>query len=401
MMSASGFTAEDHQPIPFYRNVNTLKIVLQGVFVALVSLLFWWLIGNMLTALRRSNIPLGFDFLSLTAGFAIADTAVPYQATDTYARAFLVGIVNTLRVCAIGIVVATILGVVIGIGRLSSNWLLRSLASAYVEVIRNTPLAVQLIFWFVAVILKLPRVREAVGIDGVVYLSNRGLTLAWPAATASFGAWAPWLWAGLAVGVGAFALRRALLRRADRPGSAWPLGLLAAGVTVLAGFLATWAITGASPLVIDRPVLGGFNFSGGVTISAAFFALLLGLTIYTAAFIAEVVRAGIQSVSKGQREASQALGLSPGQTMRLVVFPQALRVIVPPLTNQYLNLTKNSSLGILVAFPDLFFVATTVNNQSGRAVQVVAIVMGCYLLVSLLTSLVTNLYNRRIRLVER
>lgn len=400
-MSAPGWTAEDHRPIPFYRNVHTLKIVAQVAFVALVGLAFWWLIGNMLAALRRSNIPLSFDFLPLTAGFAIADTAIQYQATDSYARAFLVGIVNTLRVCAIGVVVSTVLGVAIGIGRLSSNWLLRSLASAYVEVIRNTPLAVQLIFWFVAVILKLPRVREAAGVDGVVYLSNRGLTLAWPVATASFGAWAPWLWAGLVAGLAAFFVRRELLRRADRPGAAWPQGLLAAGITALAGFAATWALSGASPLVIDRPALGGFNFRGGVTISAAFFALLLGLTIYTAAFIAEVVRAGIQAVSRGQREASQALGLSPGQTMRLVIFPQAMRVIVPPLTNQYLNLTKNSSLGILVSFPDLFFVATTVNNQSGRAVQVVAIVMGCYLAVSLITSLLTNLYNRRIRLVER
>ncbi len=390
-----------HKPIPFYRNVKTLAIVVQIAFVVLMGLLFWWLIGNMLSSLRQSNIPLGFDFLGLTAGFAISESSIAYEPTDIYARAFLVGITNTLRVCVLGIIFATILGVMIGIGRLSNNWLLRNLASGYVEIIRNTPLAVQLIFWFVAVILKLPRVREAIGIDGLIYLSNRGLIVAWPKAGESIAAWTPWLWAGLLVGAATYAARRSMLRRSGRPDAVWPIGLLASGLTVLIGGLITFVLTGASPLLIDQPSLQGFNFAGGVTISAAFFALLLGLTIYTAAFIAEVVRAGILAVNKGQREAAQALGLHPAQIMRLVIFPQALRVIIPPLTNQYLNLTKNSSLGILVAFPDLFFVSTTINNQSGRAVQVVAIVMFCYLVVSLLTSLITNLYNARIRIAER
>jgi general L-amino acid transport system permease protein len=394
-------TADRSPAIPFYRNVKVLAIIAQLVFALLLGLLFSWLIGNMLASLRRSNIPLGFDFLPQTAGFAIAESSIPYQPTDSYARAFLVGIVNTLRVCVLGIIFATALGIAIGIGQLSRNWLLRNLAVGYVEIIRNTPLAVQLIFWFVAVILKFPRVRDAVGIDGVVYLSNRGLTLAWPAAGPGFAAWVPWLWGGLLGGALAYGVRRWLLQRADRPGLAWPHALLASGVVVGVGALTAALLTGGSPLIIDQPTLRGFNFQGGVTISAAFFALLLGLTIYTAAFIAEVVRAGIQAVSKGQREAAQALGLTPGQSMRLVIFPQALRVIIPPLTNQYLNLTKNSSLGILVSFPDLFFVATTINNQSGRAVQVVAIVMGCYLVVSLLTSLLTNLYNARVRIAER
>jgi general L-amino acid transport system permease protein len=400
-MSASSPPASSHSPIPFYRNVKTLRLVAQLAFLLLIGLLFWWLIGNMVSSLRRSNIPLGYGFLPQTAGFAISESSIPYAPTDTYARAFVVGILNTLRVSVIGIVCASVLGVLLGIGRLSSNWLLRNLATAYVEVIRNTPLSVQLIFWFVAVILKLPRVREAVGVDGLIYLSNRGLTLAWPAAGASFDAWTPWLWGGLVAGAGVYLGRRALLRRADRPGLAWPQALLAAGGVALLGLLLTWLISGSSPLIVDRPQLEGFNFRGGVAVSAAFFALLLGLTIYTAAFIAEVVRAGIQSVAKGQREAAQALGLTPGQTMWLIVFPQALRVIVPPLTNQYLNLIKNSSLGILVSFPDLFFVSTTINNQSGRAVQVISIVMGCYLLISLLTSLLTNIYNARIRTVER
>jgi len=400
-MSQSELRARAHQPIPLYRNIKTLGILAQIAFVLLVGLLFWWLGSNMLDSLRRSRIPLSFDFLPQIAGFAISESSISYQPTDTYARAFLVGITNTLRVAFLGIILATLLGMLIGIGRLSSNWLLRNLAGGYVEVIRNTPLAVQLIFWFVAVILKLPRVRNAIGIDGVFLLSNRGLAVAWPKATASFGAWVPWLWGGLIVGIVAYALRRRALQRAERPNGAWPVGWLAAGLTILVGAIATAATTGTSPLQIDQPALQGFNFSGGANISAAFFALLLGLTIYTAAFIAEVVRAGIQAVSKGQREAAQALGFTPAQSMRLIILPQALRVIIPPMTNQYLNLTKNSSLGIVVAFPDLFFVTTTINNQSGRAVQVIAIMMGCYLVISLLTSLFANMYNRRIRLVER
>jgi general L-amino acid transport system permease protein len=354
----------------------------------------------MLSSLKRSNIPLDFNFLPLTAGFAIAESSIPYEPTDTYARAFLVGVVNTLRISILGIFLATILGITIGIGRLSSNWLLRNLAATYVEIIRNTPLAVQLIFWFVAVILKLPRVRDSFGVEGIVAVSNRGLTIAWPAPGASFDLWVPWLWAGLVLGIGAYSFRRYQLSRAGSPPIAWPVGWLAAGATVVVGALVIGLSSGSAPLIIDQPALRGFNYTGGATLSAAFFALLLGLSIYTAAFIAEIVRAGILAVPKGQREAAQALGFTPGQVMRLVIFPQALRVIIPPLTNQYLNLIKNSSLGILVAFPDLFFVMTTINNQSGRAVQVIAIMIGCYLAVSLLTSLLANLYNARIRLRE-
>lgn len=390
-----------HESIPFYRNIRIVGILAQIVFVVLVGLLLWWLISNMVSSLMRSNIPLGFEFLPQVAGFAISESSIRYGPTDSYGRAFLVGIVNTLRVAVLGIILATILGTVIGIGRLSSNWLLRNIATTYVQIIRNTPLAVQLIFWFVAVILKLPRVRNAIGIDGVFALSNRGLTVAWPEAGPSFGSWTLWLWGGVIAGIVAYAARRTVLKRTDRAGVAWPVGWLAAGLTVLGGMLLVRAITGAWPLVIDQPVLQGFNFTGGANISAAFFALLLGLTLYTAAFIAEVVRAGILAVSKGQREAAQALGLTPFQSMRLIILPQALRVIIPPMTNQYLNLTKNSSLGIVVSFPDLFFVTTTINNQSGRAVQVIAIMMGCYLIVSLITSLLANLYNARIRLVER
>ena len=399
-MASTGLSVQDHRPVPFYRDVKVLAILAQVVFVVLVGMLFWFLYSNAAEGLRRSNIPGGFDFLWLTAGFPISE-GIAYQPTDTYARAFIVGVVNTLRVSILGIILATILGTLLGIARLSSNWLLRTIAGTYIEIIRNTPLLVQLIFWYVAVILKLPRVRNSVGIDGVILASNRGLAVAWPEATASFGAWRPWLLAGLVIGVVVFAGRRWQLARADRPGAALPWALLATLLTAAAGALVVFATTGASPLRIDRPVLQGFNFTGGATLTPEFFALLLGLTIYTAAFIAEVVRAGIQAVNKGQREAARAVGLTPMQTLRLVIFPQALRVIIPPLTNQYLNLTKNSSLGIAVGFFDLFNISNTIFNQSGRSVQVIALVMASYLSVSLLTSLIMNVYNWRIRLVER
>lgn len=397
---ASVISRADHQPVPFYRNVKTLAVLAQVAFVILMGLLFWWLYSNMLASLQRSRIPLGFGFLRQTAGFGISE-GIPFDPSNTMARAFVVGILNTIRVAVLGVILATLLGGLLGIARLSSNWLLRSIAGTYVAIIRNTPLLVQLIFWYIAVILKLPRVRDAVGVNGVVLMSNRGLAVAWPRATESFSAFQTWLWLGLLALIVGYLGRRLYLKRADLAGSALPVGLLASGLTVLLGMLVVWLTSGNFPLQLDRPVLTGFNYRGGATLTPEFFGLLLALTIYTAAFIAEIVRGGILAVSKGQREASQALGLSAAQTLRLVIIPQALRVVVPPLTNQYLNLTKNSSLGIAIGFPDLFYVATTINNQSGAAVQVILIVMVCYLSLSLLTSLIMNIYNSRIRLVER
>lgn len=399
-MTSGSLSRTDHQAVPFYRNVKTLTVLAQVAFVLLMGLLFFWLYSNMRASFQRTRIPLGFGFLNQTAGFAISE-GIPFNPSNTMARAFLVGIVNTIRVAAIGIVLATILGGLLGIARLSSNWLLRTIAGTYVAIIRNTPLLVQLIFWYIAVILKLPRVRDAVGVNGLFFLSNRGLTIAWPRETASFGAFQVWLWLGVVALIAGYFVRRRQLRRQDRPGSAWPHALLASGLTVLLGALIVWLSTNIFPLRIDQPELAGFNYQGGAGLSPEFFGLLMALTIYTAAFIAEIVRGGIQAVSKGQREAAQALGLTPGQTLRLVIIPQALRVIIPPLTNQYLNLTKNSSLGIAIGFPDLFYVATTINNQSGAAVQVIVVIMACYLSLSLLTSLIMNIYNARIRLVER
>ncbi len=400
-MASRGFSAENHQPVPFYRNVKILAVLLQIAFVLIVALVFWTLYSNMVAGLRRANIPLGFGFLNLTAGFAISETSIPYGPQNTYARAFIVGVINTLRIAVLGIILATMLGVLVGIGRLSSNWLLRTIAGTYVAIFRNTPLLVQLLFWYVAVILKLPRVRDAVGIEGVILASNRGLVVAWPRATETYGAWVHWLVAAVVAGVAVFVARRLQLARRDRPGAALPYALLAALLLMLIGGVVVAMTTGNSPLRIDQPTLGGFSFRGGATLTPEFFALLLGLVVYTAAFIAEIVRGSIQAVSKGQREAAQALGLSPLQTLRLVIFPQALRIMIPPMTNQYLNLTKNSSLGIAVGFADLFSVSYTILNQSGATVQVILLVMVSYLSVSLLTSFLMNIYNSRMRLVER
>lgn len=399
-MASGSLPRTDHQAVPFYRNVKILAVLAQVAFVILMGLLFWWLYSNMLASLQRSRIPLGFGFLQQTAGFGISE-GIAFDPSNTMARAFVVGIFNTIRVAVLGVIMATILGGVLGIARLSSNWLVRTIAGTYVAIIRNTPLLVQLIFWYIAVILKLPRVRDAVGVNGVVLMSNRGLAVAWPRGTESFGAFQTWLWLGVVALIAGYLARRWYLKRADLAGAALPTGLLASGLTVLLGGLVVWATSGSLPLRMDQPELTGFNYRGGATLTPEFFGLLLALTIYTAAFIAEIVRGGILAVSKGQREASQALGLSATQTLRLVIIPQALRVVVPPLTNQYLNLTKNSSLGIAIGFPDLFYVATTINNQSGAAVQVILIVMLCYLTLSLLTSLIMNIYNSRIRLVER
>ena len=385
---------------PFYRNVKVLSALAQIAFVVLIVLALTLLVRTLLGGLRRSGIPLDWEFLRQTAGFAIPESGIPYQPTDSFGRALLVGIVNTLRVSLLGIVLATLLGVTVGVARLSPNWVLRTIATSYVELFRNIPLLVQLIFWFSAVILKLPRVRDSVGIPGWFLANNRGVAVAWFTPGPGFAAWQPWLWAGLAVLPLAYVVRRAQLARQERPGSPLPLALLASGALVLLGALVAFATSGA-PLLLDQPVLQGFNYTGGVSFSAAFFALLLGLTTYTAAFIAEIVRAGILSVNRGQREAALAVGLTSFQTLRLIVFPQALRVIIPPLTNQYLNLIKNSSLGIAIGYFDLFNVANTIQNVSGRVPQVVLLMMLTYLTFSLLTALFTNLYNRRVRLVER
>ena len=389
---------QGRQPsIPFWRDVRILRVVAQVLFVAVIGLGIWWLISNLRINLANSGLNLEFRFLGETAGFPISE-GIAYEPTRSNAYAFWVGIVNTLRIAGVGIVFASVIGTVVGISRLSTNWLLQRLAALYVETIRNIPLLVQLFFWYFAVILTaLPLVNDSLRLPGPIYLSRRGLFMPWPVATDSFPLWSWFLLAGAIIGVAAYVIRRRQLRRADRPGLPilWGVGALIA----FAGI--GWLATPGSPLILDIPVLERFNFAGGLSLSASFLALLIALSTYTGAFIAEIVRAGIQAVSKGQTEAANALGFRKMLVLRLVVLPQAMRVIIPPLGSQYLNLIKNSSLAILIGYYDLMNVGTTIFNQTGRAVEMILLIMASYLTMSLLTSGLINLYNRRMKLVER
>ncbi|MFA7504109.1 MAG: ABC transporter permease subunit [Burkholderiaceae bacterium] len=368
----------------------------QVALLAAVAGLLAWLVGNTLENLAARGIQVGFGFLDQEAGFAISQTPVPYAPGDSYARALVIGLANTLIVSAIGIVAATLLGVVVGVARLAGNRLLAGLATAYVEAVRNVPLLLQLFVWYGILTEWLPPVRQAISLGGVVVMSQRGLRFAWPQAHAG------WAVAGIALLVAivlAFAWRYRAERRRDATGSAPPvLPVIAALLVALP--LAAWWLAGA-PMAIEYPVLRGFDHRGGIAMSPEFAALAIGLSTYTAGFIAEVVRAGLLSVDRGQVDAAKALGLSPGQRLRLVVMPQALRVIVPPLTNQYLNLTKNSSLAVAIGYPDLVSVANTTMNQTGQAIEAMAIVMAVYLTISLAIAAAMNLFEARTRLVER
>ncbi|MFV9503690.1 MAG: amino acid ABC transporter permease [Oscillochloridaceae bacterium umkhey_bin13] len=393
-------TPPQRTTIPFYRDIRIIGVLIQIAFAIFVVVGIWYLYSNMMAGLQRTGLLPTFSFLSSAAGFPIAESVIPYDPSMTYGRAFMVGILNTLRVAVTGIILATILGILIGVCRLSNNWLLRNTAVVYIEIVRNVPLLLQLIFWFFLT-KAFPRVQESIEIGGLVFLHNRGITMAWPVATAYFDLWVPWLWFGLIAGVIFYIARRIQFVRRDRPGVALPFALLISGGIALVGFGVARMMGTDWPIELEIPELQRFNFVGGITVTASFAALLTGLVIYTAAFISEIVRSGIQAVNKGQREAARALGLTPSQTLRLVIFPQALRIMIPPTTSQYLNLTKNSSLAIAIAYPDLFYVASTINNQTGQAVPVILIIMASYLSVSLVTSLLMNWYNKRIQLVER
>jgi general L-amino acid transport system permease protein len=380
---------------PPWRNVRVLRVVAQVVVLVLVLIVGWWLVDNLLTNLRRIGLGLDFGFLGATAGFGIGETVIAYDARDTYGQAFMVGLANTLVVSALGIVLATLLGIVTGVARLSNNFLVSRIAAGYVELMRNTPLLVQLVLIY-AVMLQLPAVANALEVPGSIFLSQRGLFLPRPVTQPGFALWAALVGAGIVAAIGAHVVASRREAAGRSPGRL-RLGGIALLVALLAG---GWFVAGG-PVALDVPVRDRFNFLGGVRVSPELTALLVGLVIYTAAFIGEVVRGGIQSVRRGQIEAARAIGLSDMQTLRLVVFPQALRVIVPPLTSQYLNLAKNSSLAIAVGFADLFAVSRNMANQTGQPVPLIILVMATYLAISLSTSLVMNLYNRRVQVLER
>ncbi len=376
------------------RNVRVLRALVQGVFLTLLGLLVYWLYTNYRE--NTEDLRFGYDFFSTTAGFTLSE-GIPHDRTDPNWKLFLAGVVNTLRVIGVGIVLASLLGLIAGVARLSRNWLIQRIATVYVETIRNTPLLVQLFFWYTATFLQLPPVRQAVELPGAIFLSQRGLVLPRPYLTEGASLWGTFLWIGLVLGIFVYLARRVHLKRVDRPGAPglWGFGVLA--LFAVAG----WVAAPVPPVAWEVAELGRFNFRGGMQLSPEFAALLLGLVVYTGAFIAEIVRGGILAVSKGQREAALALGLTGYQTLRRVILPQALRVIVPPVTSQYLNLAKNSSLAVAIGYPDLFNVANTIINKTGREVEMILVIMASYLSLSLLTSLFMNWYNRRIRLVER
>jgi general L-amino acid transport system permease protein len=377
-------------------------IAYQVVLTVVVVGLIYTAASNAVANLRAARIASGFGFLNTTSGFDINQTLIPYSAAgSTYGEAFIVGLLNTLVVAVIGIFFATILGFTVGIARLSKNWMISKLAMVYVEVIRNLPLLLQLLFWYVAVLAALPGPRQAVNVGDMFFLSNRGLLL--PAPILHTGA--RLIPAAFVIGIVAtIVFARWARRQQEATGRLYPVGLTAVGL-ILGLPILVWLLIGlfvGNPITFDVPRLQGFNFRGGMQVFPEFVALLVGLTTYTAGFIAEVVRAGILAVSKGQTEAASALGLRPGHILRLVVIPQAMRVIIPPLTSQYLNLTKNSSLAVAIGYPDLVQIFMgTVLNQTGQAVEVVAITMAVYLTISLLTSAVMNVYNRRMAIVER
>ena len=383
---------------PFYRDERVLGVFSQILVVIIVLGLGLFFFNNMITGLReKHSVAITFSFLTQTAGFDIGESLIEYSRERTYLRAFVVGLLNTFQVAVLGIIFATALGILIGVMRLSTNFLVSKIAAVYIDIFRNIPLLVLLIFWAQGVFLKLPRVADAIVLADAFYLSNRGVAIPWGIPTESWGTYLIVLAAGIIVGV----VLAYFLREQGRRTGRMPLVTLWFIVTVAAVGLIGWIVL-PQPMTLDIPTLEGFNTQGGKILSQQFMALLSGLIIYTAAFIAEVVRAGIQSVSKGQREAATALGLTPAQTLRLIIFPQALRVIIPPLTSQYLNLTKNSSLAIAIGYPDLFAVAgNTILNQTGREIEMFTMIMGTYLSLSLLTSFLMNIYNRRIRLVER
>ncbi len=383
--------------LAFLNDVRVRGVILQVVVLTLLLGFAAFIIHNTASNLARLGVASGFGFLENVAGFDISITLIDYRLTSTNFRVFIVGLLNTLLVSACGVVLATLVGFMMGVLRLSNNWLIARLATVYVETLRNVPLLLQIVFWYFGVLAALPSVRQSLSLGDVIYLNNRGLVFPSFVPQPGFAALPIALLVGIVLAVGLYRWAR---RRQERTGQQFPA--IRVGLALIVGLPLAAAVVTGFPLDWNYPELKGFNFTGGTRVLPEFAALLVALSLYTGAFIAEIVRSGIQSVSHGQTEAALALGLRPSTTTRLIVIPQALRVIIPPLTSQYLNLTKNSSLAVVIGYPDLVSVFSgTVLNQTGQAVEVIAITMAVYLTISLIISLFMNWYNRRVRLVER
>jgi general L-amino acid transport system permease protein len=382
--------------VPFWRDPAKRAIVFQIVALLLVFGIAYILFSNTQANLQRQSIATGFGFLQNESGFEIGESVIEYSSADTYGRALLAGALNTLKVSFIGIILTTILGVFIGIARLSRNWLVSRLSAVFIEVMQNIPVLLQLFFWYAIFYEAFPSPRQALNPLPGLFLCNRGLIMAVPE---SHAAHLPMIMAFLAALALWWGLARWAKRRLDLTGLSFPVVRVGLGLSLLLPAL-VWLAYG-SPIALDVPSLQGFNFTGGISVTPEFSALLLGLVFYTSAFVAEIVRAGIQAVTRGQVEAAMSIGLRPGQVLQHVVMPQALRVIIPPLTSQMLNLTKNSSLAIAIGFADFVSVANTTINQTGQAIEGVALIMAVYLCFSLSTSVFMNWYNKRMALVER
>ena len=417
MPTDSSYAPTDSQSasVSAWNNPQTRGLITQAVVIVALALFVWWIIGNTTDNLRRQNISTGFGFLDARSGFDVAQALIPYNSNSLYRQAFLVGLLNTLLVAVSGIITASIIGFLVGIGRLSGNWLIRKICLSYVELFRNIPPLLVIFFLYLAVLQVLPSPRNSIelgiplgfdtpfgriGSESYIgfdtWLNNRGFFT--PRIVLGEGAWLPvaGLLLGILAAVGVFFWARA---RQMATGQRFPV-FWTSIVLIIATSVAAYYLAG-QPLSVDWPIKGNFNLSGGWQIRPEFLALYLALSLYTASFIAEIVRAGIMGVSRGQSEAAFALGLRPSHTLRLVVIPQALRIIIPPLTSQYLNLTKNSSLAVAIGYPDLVQIGQTAMNQSGQAIEVVAIWMVVYLTISLATSLFMNWFNTRMALVER
>jgi general L-amino acid transport system permease protein len=372
------------------------SIFFQVVLVLVLIFGVWWIVDNTIVNLRRSNISTGFGFLRGRAGFDISDSLIQYSSDSTYGQAILVGFWNTVIVAVAGIITATLLGFIIGVGRLSRNWLLRKIAMVYVETFRNIPPLLVIFFWYLGVLSVLPAPRDSIVLPFGSYLNSRGFYF--PRFIWDDGSWL--ILAGLIVGIGLswFVARRA---RARQMATGQQFPVFRAGLALIVGFPLLGFVLAGLPLTIDFPKAGTFNLTGGFNVKPEFLSLYFALSFYTAAFIAEIVRAGILGISKGQSEAAAALGLRPATALRLVIIPQALRIVIPPLTSQYLNLTKNSSLAVAIGYPDLYAIGGTILNQTGQAIEIVVIFMVIYLSISLLTSLFMNWFNAKMALKER
>ena len=381
---------------PFWLDPKKRAILFQFITFCMLGLLAYYLVSNTLVNLQKQKIATGFGFLHKEASFEIGESLISYSAASTYGRALLVGALNTIKVAFIGIVITILLGTIIGVARLSTNWLVSKLATLYVEVMQDIPVLLQLFFWYAIFYETLPSPQQALNPGAGIYMCNRGVAFTIPEAHPAH----KYMLLAFLVGcLIVYVIRRWARKRQERTGQFFPT--FRVGIAILFGLpFITWLVFG-TPLKMDVPKLVGFNFEGGLMVSPEFIAVLMGLILYTAAFVAEVVRAGIQSVSKGQREAAMSIGLRPTLVLNLVILPQALRVIVPPLTSQMLNLTKNSSLAVAIGYPDFVSVANTTMNQTGQSVEGVALIMAVYLFFSLSTSAFMNWYNKRVALVER